>query len=429
MAVGVGMAGFSGFDLRQLLSKGGKKLCVRKVLSCYAKRCMGAGKQSVFPPALFEEDRGFLESVRMHTLTETEKVGCAAQGPSQECYVIYSNVFDKIIEYITAYKNILTSIKQEYEVLIRNGQRNAFFRHGRLKALESESTTVLYDRKRAMEPEDKLVISNNVYNASLRRAEQYDSKQVQQLLVLISLQPDAPCSVFFFFFLFPSFSELLSNGQYDAAVTHTENSLRGILCNEAALKYLKSVSCLQGKNLPLLKYFGALINSSTAAGHFPNSAITLEAIKCAWSEKQFTVTHWVEQQRLIFSEAAGDVIFGYGKVEPSNESKCLALAQVTYGQSGAHKKVVLCLRKLGRTSGAMGYIQQLEHFSSGLTVILNDTVCTLEDWSKIEVACAENKHEKLSQKMVSILTSQDGAFENSPLEDEKDARIMEHVCW
>lgn len=27
-------------------------------------------------------------------------------------------------------------------------------------------------------------------------------------------------------------------------------------------------------------------------------------------------------------------------------------------------------------------------------VILNDTVCTLEDWSKIAVARAENKHEK-----------------------------------
>lgn len=56
-------------------------------------------------------------------------------------------------------------------------------------------------------------------------------------------------------------------------------------------------------------------------------------------------------------------------------------------------------------------------------VIQNDTVCSLEDWNKIAVACAENKHEKLSQEIVSILTSQDGVFENSPLEGEKDARI------
>ncbi|XP_059684432.1 clathrin heavy chain linker domain-containing protein 1 [Gavia stellata] len=173
---------------------------------------------------------------------------------------------------------------------------------------------------------------------------------------------------------------------------------------------------------------------------------------------------WVKQQRLTFSEAVGDTVYDYRKVEPSNESKCLVLAQVAYGQSGAHKTVALCLCKQGQILGAMGYIQQLEHFSlddyffllenrpstalicclsqqwirkppfSSMEaiilsffsadhkkhgfelledmskknaleqVILNDTICTLEDWNKIAVACAENKHEKLSQKIVSYLT-------------------------
>lgn len=63
------------------------------------------------------------------------------------------------------------------------------------------------------------------------------------------------------------------------------------------------------------------------------------------------------------------------------------------------------------------------------TGYLNGTLCTLEDWNKTAVACAENKHVKLSQKIVLILTSQDGVFENSPIEDEKDARIMERVFW
>lgn len=49
---------------------------------------------------------------------------------------------------------------------------------------------------------------------------------------------------------------------------------------------LIAVSCLEGRNIPLLKDFDTLINSGTAAGHPPNSAITLEAIKCALSEKQ-----------------------------------------------------------------------------------------------------------------------------------------------
>lgn len=54
---------------------------------------VGAEKYSVLP-ALFEKDR-FLESIQTYILTETEKVVCAEQGPSEECYVIYSNAFDK----------------------------------------------------------------------------------------------------------------------------------------------------------------------------------------------------------------------------------------------------------------------------------------------------------------------------------------------
>lgn len=48
------------------------------------------------PPFLLEKDRRFLESVRGNILTETEKVGCAEPGPSEERYIIYSNAFDKV---------------------------------------------------------------------------------------------------------------------------------------------------------------------------------------------------------------------------------------------------------------------------------------------------------------------------------------------
>ncbi|NXI73388.1 CLHC1 protein, partial [Anseranas semipalmata] len=566
-------------------------------------------KCSALPPILLEKDRRFLESIRRYILTETEQAGCAEQGPSEECYIIYRNAFDKIIEYVTVYKNILTSIKQEYEAFItriKNGQRNAFFLHGRLKALESESTALLYYRKRAMELEDKIkAIEKNsakIKNVILKiqnvrkvpsetfgaqekrvhpvkpipglsveeslsldslsrhlaqldrrllelkkdRGEKYiprqkQAKLEQELLRLLDLRDtaeakreklklrytrillvanaisacaksdktitlqnlfsqitkndetalDVPSEVAEDSLdYFESFSELLSSGQYDAAATYAVNSPRGILCNKEALKNLKSFSCLKGRNLLLLKYFDTLINASTAAGRLPNSAVTLEAIKCALSEKQFNlVKHWVTQQRLAFSEAVGDVIYDYGKVEPNNMSECLALAQVVYGQSGVHKKVALCLCKQGRIAGAVDYIQQLEHFSlddyffllencpstalircliqqwirkppfssMGATIlsfisaehkkhgfqlleemsnkntleqiILKDTVSTLEDWNKIAVTCAENKREKLSQKIMSVLTSQDGVFENSQLEDEKDARIMEHVFW
>ncbi|XP_069706360.1 clathrin heavy chain linker domain-containing protein 1 [Phaenicophaeus curvirostris] len=112
---------------------------------------VGAEEPSNFHPTLFEKDVRFLDSVQTCLLTETEL------GP-KECY-IYSNAFDKLKECVTAYKNILTSIKQEYEAFIariKNGQRNAFFHCGRLKALESEPTTLLFYRKRAVELEDKI---------------------------------------------------------------------------------------------------------------------------------------------------------------------------------------------------------------------------------------------------------------------------------
>ncbi|XP_066851620.1 clathrin heavy chain linker domain-containing protein 1 [Anser cygnoides] len=595
------------------------------------------------PPFLLEKDRRFLESIRGNILTETEKLGCAEQGSSEECYIIYSNVFDKIIEYVSAYKNILTSIKQEYKAFItriKNGQRNAFFLCGRLKALESECTALLYYRKRAMELEDKIKaieknsakIKNEILKiqnigkvpsetfvtqektvhpakpipglsveeslsleslskhlAQLDRwllelkkdgngkyiPHQKKTKLEQELLHLLTIRDTAEakreklklrftsiCNTYRYCrsydeyfcihetllitYLFPSsticrislvanaisacaksdrtitlqnvpsqitknderaldvpskvaedsleyfesFSELFSSGQYDAAAMCAINSPGGILCNEEALKNLKSLgllfstlalSCLEGRNLPLLKYFDTLINASTAAGHLPNLPVILEAIKCALSEKQLNlVNHWVTQQRLTFSEAVGDVIYDYGKEEPNNMSECLALAQAAYGHSGAYKKVVLCLCKQGQIAGAADYIQQVEHFSLddyffllencpstalirclsqqwirkppfssvGATIlsfisakhkkhgfqlleemnnknaleqiVLSDTVSTWEDYSKIAVTCAENKHEKLSQKIVSVLTSQDGVFDNSRLEAQLD---------
>uniref|UniRef100_A0A8B9PZJ1 Translin-associated factor X-interacting protein 1 N-terminal domain-containing protein n=1 Tax=Apteryx owenii TaxID=8824 RepID=A0A8B9PZJ1_APTOW len=78
----------------------------------------GGDKRSVLPPIVFEKDKRFLESVQRYILTEIEKVGCTEQGPPEQYYIIYRNAFDKIIEYVTAYKNILISIKQEYETFI-----------------------------------------------------------------------------------------------------------------------------------------------------------------------------------------------------------------------------------------------------------------------------------------------------------------------
>ncbi|NWX86011.1 CLHC1 protein, partial [Nothoprocta pentlandii] len=576
-----------------------------------------AERRLLLPPIALERDRRFLESVQRYIASEMEKVGCAGRGPPEEYYVIYRNAFDKIIEYVTAYKNVLISIKQEYEAFIatvKKGQNSVFFLHGRLKVLASEPTTLLYYRKRAMDLEDKINAieksSAKIQNLILRiksvkkvppkdtRGKAMNSakpipglgleeslnldslskylalldrrvlelkkereikyvpwkKKIeleQELLHLLTLRDMAEekreklklrygcfCAIYSCFYFrcvlkifftsyikltlittllpqqanptvfsisaidvlskvaedlleyFDRFSELLPSVEYDPKAVSAANSSRGILLNEETLKKLESVGCLQERNNLLMKYFETLINSSSAAGLPQISALTLDAVKYALAEKQLNIVmHWVTQQRLVFSEALGDVLYDHGKVDPSNLSKCLALAQIVYEQAGAHKKVALCLYKQGQIYTAVDYIRQLEHFSLddyffllenctateltyhlseewfknpplsslGSTVlallsadhgkhgfqlleemskkntleqiILNDTVCTVEGWKKIADSCAENKHAELSQQIISIITSQDGVFESSALEDEKDAVLMEHVFW
>ncbi|NXD09718.1 CLHC1 protein, partial [Nothocercus nigrocapillus] len=567
----------------------------------------GAERRSVLPPIVFEKDKRFLESVQRYILTEIEKVGCTARGPPEEYYIIYRNAFDKIIEYVTTYKNVLILIKQEYEAFIatvKKGQNSAFFLRGRLKVLASEPTTLLYYRKRAMELEDKInavekssakiqnlilriknvkkvppkdmqgktmnsakpipglsleeslnLDSLSKYLAQLDRKvlelkKEREIKYVpwkkkteleQELLHLVTLRDVAEakreklklrytrillvsnvisaCAKSAktvtvqhllsqimenkkdervipvidhlpYFLILSRFSELLPSAEYDPKAVSAAKSSRGILLNEETLKKLESVGCLQERNNLLMKYFEALINSRTASGLPQISAMTLDAVKYALAEKQLNIVmHWVTQQRLMFSEALGDVLYDHGTVDPSNLSKCLALAQIVYEESGVHEKVALCLYKQGQIYTAVDYIRQLEHFSLddylfllencsatelayhlgeewfrnpplssvGSTVlallstdhrkhgfqlleemskkntleqmILNDTVCTVEGWKKIADSCAENKHGELSQQIISIITSQDGVFESSALEDEKDAMLMEHVFW
>lgn len=64
----------------------------------------------------------------------------------------------QVIEYVTAYKAILTSIKKEYDAFIetiKKDQRTAFSLHGRLKVLAGEPTALIYHRKRILQLQEK----------------------------------------------------------------------------------------------------------------------------------------------------------------------------------------------------------------------------------------------------------------------------------
>ncbi|XP_072491645.1 clathrin heavy chain linker domain-containing protein 1 isoform X3 [Notamacropus eugenii] len=285
------------------------------------------------------------------------------------------------------------------------------------------------------------------------------------------------------------FNELFVNGEYESAAVFAVNSPRGILRNVGTMKKFKDVGKIKGKTLPLLLFFEALFTTSRAAKKSVNAHLTLEGIKCGLSENRLDlIIHWVTQQRITFSERAGDVICQYGEQNPCNKSKCLALAQIIYHECGLHKKAVLCLCKQGQIYGAMEYIRQFKEFSyddlmniiticpqvelikcltsewkgkppflsyclivlhffsigmkkAGISLLqeldingkeateqlmTTDPFCSLADWQELADVCVQNGFCKLSSDIISILTSQEGVSEIPP---DGEFNVMEHVFW
>ncbi|XP_034515034.1 clathrin heavy chain linker domain-containing protein 1 isoform X2 [Ailuropoda melanoleuca] len=95
----------------------------------------------------------------------------------------------QVIEYVAAYKSILTSIKKEYDAFIetmKESQRTVFCLHGKLKALAAEPMALVYHRKRTIQLEARMrAIENNsskiqsqIDKMKQLRAE-YDAKEVR----------------------------------------------------------------------------------------------------------------------------------------------------------------------------------------------------------------------------------------------------------
>uniref|UniRef100_A0A8C9A1W4 Clathrin heavy chain linker domain-containing protein 1 n=1 Tax=Prolemur simus TaxID=1328070 RepID=A0A8C9A1W4_PROSS len=580
-------------------------------------------KHAVLPPIISRSDKEFLESMQRYIITETERVGCNEEGPADEYYIIYRNVFDKVIEYVTAYKSILTSIKKEYDAFIetlKKDKRDAFYLHGKLKVLAAEPTALVYHRKRIIQLEAKMrIIENNsskiqsqIDKVKQLRAE-YDTKEVkytfskdpakpipgmtlqqsinldaltkymkhledkyaeikqamrikyvpaqkktdldEEMMVLLKrrdvaenlnkelqfrhqrlqiisyaltswvksdmsssfqdfveqiqktkvlngdqeqgiveevLEDDpskakqAEIAVYYI----DRFNELISLREYEKAACFAASSPGRILQNVGTMNKLKAVGKIRGKPLPLLLFFEALFSTSHAFRHPVEADLTLEGIKCGLSEKRLDlVINWLTQERLTFSEEAGDVICDYGEQDTFNRAKCLALAQIIYSECGLHKKALLCLCKQGQIHGAMEYIQQFTDFtfddlmqlitlcpqteliqcltkewnekppslSFGLAIlhlfsidmkkvgikllqeinkdgkdavkhlVLNDPFCSLEKWQEMADICLQNGFDKLSNDIMSILRSQAGVIEIS--EEDDTINLMEHVFW
>ncbi|XP_063474095.1 clathrin heavy chain linker domain-containing protein 1 isoform X6 [Symphalangus syndactylus] len=474
-------------------------------------------KHAVLPPIICRSDKEFLESMQRYIITETERLGCSEEGPADEYYIIYRNVFDKVIEHVTAYKSILTSIKKEYDAFIetiKKGRRTTFCLHGKLKGLAAEPTALVYHRKRTIQLEAKLkIIESNSLKIQSQidqikqcRAE-YDTKEVKYCTFskdpskpipgdqsiaeeLMEDDPRRAKEAEIMLHYMERFNELISLGEYEKAACYAANSPRRILRNIGTMNTFKAVGKIRGKPLPLLLFFEALFITSHAFQCPVDAALTLEGIKCGLSEKRLDlVINWVTQERLTFSEEAGDVICDYGEQDTYNKAKCLALAQIIYSECGLHKKAILCLCKQGQTHRVMEYIQQLKDFTTddllqlliscpqveliqcltkelnekqpslsfGLAILhlfsvdmkkvgikllqeinkggidaveslmINDSFCSIEKWQEVANICSQSGFDKLSNDIVSILRSQAAVTEIS--EEDDAVNLMEHVFW
>ncbi|XP_059131175.1 clathrin heavy chain linker domain-containing protein 1 isoform X2 [Peromyscus eremicus] len=557
-------------------------------------------KHAVLPPIISRSDKEFLESMQRYITTETERVGCNEEGPADEYYTIYRNVFDKVIDYVSAYKSILTSIKKEYDAFIetiKKGRRTAYYLHGKLKVLAAEPTALVYHQRRAFQLEAKVrVIENNSTVIQLQidemkqlRAE-YDKKEVklcsstrqlwrpipgmtlqesvnldalnkykrhledkyvkrkqamsteyvpaqkkadldEEMVVLLKRRdiaeslnkdlqfrhqrlqvishtltawmkdnlripfedimekiqktnaifgdeiivdelfeddPSKTKEAIIMLYYIEKFNELISLGEYEKAACFAANSPRRILQNIGTMNKFKAIGKIRGKPLPLLLFFEAIFSTSHAFKRPINADLTLEGIKCGLSEKRLDlVTHWVTQEKLTFSEKAGDIIFAYGEQNTYQKPSCLALAQLIYNECGLHKKALLCLCKQGRIHEAMEHIQQFKDFTSerngkppllsfGLAVLhlfsvdmkkvgikllqeiskggkdvvehllMTDSFCSLEKWQEIADICLQNGFENLFNDIMFILRSQAGVSEIS---EDDSINLMEHVFW
>ncbi|XP_034620205.1 clathrin heavy chain linker domain-containing protein 1 isoform X2 [Trachemys scripta elegans] len=458
---------------------------------------IGVSRHSVLPPIVPESDKKFLDSIQGYIITEIEKVGCTEQGPAEDYYIIYCNVFDKIIEHVTVYKNILTSIKQEYDAFIeaiKKGQRNAFYLHGKLKVLASEPTTLIYYRKRTIQLEDKIkVIERNsarIQNLILKIRNIKKVPSTEVLTPRKKINPAKPIPGL-------TVKESLSLDALSRHLAQLEGRVQELkadmiskyipLENKAGLEQelkhsleLRDKAEAVNEKLRLSYNRITLVANAVSAWAKSDKSTSLQELLSQVMEKKevvkaaaaFSISHIFEHDPSKSKEAEDlleyierfNELFSYGQYEAAavyaancprgilrNEEtmmkfkddylfllkNCPSIELIhcltqEWNEKPALLSIGATILSLIDTDHKEHGLQLLEEINMGEKnaleqVILNDTVCTLEGWKKIADTCAENKHEKLSQEILSILTSQEGVVQISPFDDDDDVKIMEHV--
>ncbi|XP_063047745.1 clathrin heavy chain linker domain-containing protein 1-like [Engraulis encrasicolus] len=123
----------------------------------------------------------FLEELRKYIQSEKEHLS-TERGHEEQRFIIYSYAFDKVIEHVTAYKRILTTIKKEYEDFInhvKKSGRDAKLAQRKLKGVIAQPTSLMYCHRRAEQLRERIAIicrdtaeMQALGNAELQRIEQ-----------------------------------------------------------------------------------------------------------------------------------------------------------------------------------------------------------------------------------------------------------------
>ncbi|KAK3507217.1 hypothetical protein QTP70_010329 [Hemibagrus guttatus] len=377
---------------------------------------------------LFESasDRSFMKSLKEFIKSEKEQLCCPDEGPDEQRYTIYSTAFDKIIDYATAYKPILTAIKKEYDdsiASVKNDQHQAQLARGKLKAMLAQPTSFMYYRRRADQLQERIAtIQRNTADlqSEIKRLRESRNKlqnsQQQETLELAA--PAGPIPGL-------TLSESLNPESLDKHLEHLERK-RNELLNKKQSRYvpvqvrneldvkIKAVlnqrDELSVENDKLLLRFVKLFESGdyeTAALHATTSPhgvlrnidvlekfkayqeavhpvllffwflmisvppgkplpdkLSMEGVRCALQHGYVElVTFGVSQHRLTYTEELGDLLGSHGHDDLRVVDTCLALSQIMYSACSVSRKTALSMCKRGLTGAALEFIYNNKEFT------------------------------------------------------------------
>ncbi|XP_030628175.1 clathrin heavy chain linker domain-containing protein 1-like [Chanos chanos] len=115
----------------------------------------------ILPPITSLSHKNFLQSIREYIEYEKERLGCPEEGPDEQRFLIFSTVFDKVIDRTSAYKTILITIKKAYDDFIsamKKQECDCMLARRKLKGLIAQPTSLMYNQRRAAQLKERIAV-------------------------------------------------------------------------------------------------------------------------------------------------------------------------------------------------------------------------------------------------------------------------------